>query len=110
MLGVGAGQQSRVDCVKLAGNKVRQLLQLLTLLTLGQQVKTWWLRQHPKLLGLEFKSSVKRQVISAAIMTLQSLMTLWQARVNARVRFIEGDMSDIERTAWEENFDQVKST
>jgi len=74
MLGVGAGQQSRVDCVKLAGNKV----------------KTWWLRQHPKLLGLEFKSSVKRQ-----------------ARVNARVRFIEGDMSDIERTAWEENFDQV---
>lgn len=34
MLGVGAGQQSRVDCVKLAGNKVRQLLQLLTLLTL----------------------------------------------------------------------------
>merc|ERR1712010_396670 len=60
MLGVGAGQQSRVDCVKLAGKKVA----------------TWWMRQHPKLLQLPFKPSVKRQ-----------------ARVNARVRFIEGDMS-----------------
>lgn len=30
--GVGAGQQSRVDCVKLAGSKV----------------ETWYLRQHPK--------------------------------------------------------------
>eukprot|EP00439_Symbiodinium_sp_Y106_P034841 s575_g4.t1 len=32
MVGVGAGQQSRVDCVKLAGRKVA----------------TWWLRFHPK--------------------------------------------------------------
>ena len=38
MVGVGAGQQSRVDCVKLAGRKV----------------STWFLRQHPKVLGLVF--------------------------------------------------------
>ena len=36
MIGVGAGQQSRVDCVKLAGRKVA----------------TWWLRQHPQVRGL----------------------------------------------------------
>lgn len=45
MIGVGAGQQSRVDCVKLAGRKAQ----------------TWALRQHPKVLGLPFKEGVKRQ-------------------------------------------------
>ena len=45
MIGVGAGQQSRVDCVKLAGRKAR----------------LWYLRQHKKVLSLPFKSSVKRQ-------------------------------------------------
>ena len=44
MVGVGAGQQSRVDCVKLAGRKVA----------------TWWLRRHPKVLALPFKAEVKR--------------------------------------------------
>lgn len=44
MVGVGAGQQSRVDCVKLAGRKVA----------------TWWLRSHPKVKGLPFKADVKR--------------------------------------------------
>jgi len=74
MVGVGAGQQSRVDCVKLAGRKVA----------------TWYLRQHPKVNGLKFKPSVKRQ-----------------ERVNARVRYIEGDMTDIERAAWEEQFEEI---
>merc|ERR1712087_1073703 len=45
MIGVGAGQQSRVDCVKLAGRKV----------------STWRLRYHPKVMGLQFKDGVKRQ-------------------------------------------------
>eukprot|EP00283_Hemiselmis_rufescens_P005866 CAMPEP_0173426594 /NCGR_PEP_ID=MMETSP1357-20121228/6021_1 /TAXON_ID=77926 /ORGANISM="Hemiselmis rufescens, Strain PCC563" /LENGTH=610 /DNA_ID=CAMNT_0014390297 /DNA_START=1 /DNA_END=1833 /DNA_ORIENTATION=+ len=74
MVGVGAGQQSRVDCVKLAGRKVT----------------TWWMRQHPKVLGLQFKEGVKRQ-----------------ARVNARVRYIEGDMTDFERAEWEQQFSTV---
>merc|ERR1712187_305495 len=38
MIGVGAGQQSRVDCVKLAGRKV----------------STWKLRFHPKVMALPF--------------------------------------------------------
>jgi phosphoribosylaminoimidazolecarboxamide formyltransferase/IMP cyclohydrolase len=74
MVGVGAGQQSRVDCVKLAGRKV----------------STWYLRQHPKVLGLQFKKGVKRQ-----------------DRVNARVRYIEGDFTDEERVRWEMQFDIV---
>merc|ERR1711953_1132065 len=45
MIGVGAGQQSRVDCVKLAGRKL----------------STWRCRFHPKVMGLKFKDGVKRQ-------------------------------------------------
>lgn len=44
MIGVGAGQQSRVDCVKLAGKKV----------------ETWYLRHHPLVRALPFKQEVKR--------------------------------------------------
>jgi phosphoribosylaminoimidazolecarboxamide formyltransferase/IMP cyclohydrolase len=72
MIGVGAGQQSRVDCVKLAGRKV----------------STWRLRFHPKVTALKFKDGVKRQ-----------------DRVNARVRYIEGDMQQAEYTEWLKNFD-----
>ena len=74
MIGVGAGQQSRVDCVKLAGRKV----------------KTWYLRQHPKVMGLKFKSSVKKQ-----------------DKINARVRYIEGDLTTAERPSWESNFEEI---
>ena len=43
-VGVGAGQQSRVHCTRLAGNKA----------------DIWWLRQHPKVLALPFKDDVRR--------------------------------------------------
>jgi len=45
MIGIGAGQQSRVDCTKLAGSKA----------------DVWHLGRHPKVLGLKFKEGVKRQ-------------------------------------------------
>ncbi|HVH06167.1 MAG TPA: phosphoribosylaminoimidazolecarboxamide formyltransferase, partial [Myxococcota bacterium] len=45
MIGIGAGQQSRVDCTKLAGAKA----------------DLWHLRRHPKVLSLAFKKGVKRQ-------------------------------------------------
>lgn len=45
MIGIGAGQQSRVDCTKLAGEKA----------------DLWHLRTHPKVLGLRFKKGVKKQ-------------------------------------------------
>ena len=43
-IGVGAGQQSRVHCTRLAGNKA----------------DTWYLRQHPKVLGLQFVEGIRR--------------------------------------------------
>ena len=45
MIGIGAGQQSRVDCTKLAGAKA----------------DVWQLRRHPKVLGLRFARGVKQQ-------------------------------------------------
>ena len=45
MIGIGAGQQSRVDCTKLAGAKA----------------DLWHLRRHPRVLSLAFKKGVKRQ-------------------------------------------------
>ena len=43
-IGVGAGQQSIIHCTRLAGNKA----------------DIWHLRQHPKVLGLQFKEDIKR--------------------------------------------------
>ena len=43
-IGVGAGQQSRIHCTRLA----------------GQKADNWYLRQHPKVLGLQFVAGIRR--------------------------------------------------
>lgn len=43
-IGIGAGQQSRIHCTRLAGNKADE----------------WWLRQCPKVINLPFKESIRR--------------------------------------------------
>ncbi len=43
-IGIGAGQQSRIHCTRLAGSKA----------------DNWFLRQHPKVLGLSFKQGLGR--------------------------------------------------
>ena len=43
-IGVGAGQQSRIHCTRLAGSKA----------------EIWWLRQHPKVLDLRFVECIRR--------------------------------------------------
>ena len=43
-IGIGAGQQSRIHCTRLAGEKA----------------DIWWLRQHPKTLALPFLETMKR--------------------------------------------------
>ena len=43
-IGIGAGQQSRIHCTRLAGNKA----------------DTWWLRQHDKVLNLPWKDNIRR--------------------------------------------------
>ena len=43
-IGIGAGQQSRIHCTRLAGNKA----------------DVWFLRQHPKVMGLPFREDIRR--------------------------------------------------
>ena len=43
-IGIGAGQQSRIHCTRLAGSKA----------------DNWWLRQSPQVLGLKFVDNIKR--------------------------------------------------
>ncbi|MFP5224868.1 MAG: phosphoribosylaminoimidazolecarboxamide formyltransferase [Actinomycetota bacterium] len=61
MIGIGADQQSRVDCVRLAGGKA----------------DSWWLRRHPRLRQIEYKSAVPRQ-----------------DRINLLTRLLEGDLTE----------------
>lgn len=72
VIGVAAGQQSRVDCVKLGGRKV----------------SVWYLRQHPKTQELwNLFRKVKRQ-----------------EKINAIVRYVEGDFTPIEYESWKQLF------
>ena len=50
-IGVGAGQQSRIHCTRLAGDKA----------------DIWWLRQHPKVLALPFLPDIRRPARDNAI-------------------------------------------
>ena len=51
IVGIGAGQQSRIHCTRLAGTKA----------------DLWWLRHHPSVLELPFKKGVKRAEKANAI-------------------------------------------
>ncbi|KAG4304902.1 hypothetical protein PORY_001577 [Pneumocystis oryctolagi] len=51
IIGLGAGQQSRIHCSRLAGTKA----------------ENWWLRHHPKILEFKFLPSIKRPEKSNAI-------------------------------------------
>ncbi|XP_058042037.1 bifunctional purine biosynthesis protein ATIC [Ahaetulla prasina] len=51
VIGIGAGQQSRIHCTRLAGDKAN----------------FWWLRHHPRVLSMKFKTGIKRAEISNAI-------------------------------------------
>ena len=74
MLGIGAGQQSRIDCIKLAGCKV----------------DTWWLRQHPQVRKLLFRPELKAVDC-----------------INARIAYLEGDMTPSEHEAWRTLFTET---
>ena len=67
MIGIGAGQQSRVDCTKLAGRKA----------------ETWHLRSHPRVRSLPFREEVGNV-----------------EKTNARIAFIESEMTAPERSSW----------
>ena len=73
-VGVGAGQQSRIHCVRLA----------------GQKADLWWLRQHPAILDLRFKTGIKRP-----------------DRDNAIDQFLRDDVTQNEKVDWGNIFAQT---
>jgi phosphoribosylaminoimidazolecarboxamide formyltransferase/IMP cyclohydrolase len=73
-IGVGAGQQSRIHCVRLA----------------GQKADLWWLRQHPTILDLRFKTGIKRP-----------------DRDNAIDQFLRDDVTQNEKADWSNIFAQT---
>ena len=74
VIGTGAGQQSRVHCVRLACAKA----------------DNWYLRLHPKVLGMKFAKGLKRP-----------------ERINAIDIYLQDDVTPAELRAWEANFREV---
>ncbi|BEI80568.1 hypothetical protein CcaverHIS002_0110970 [Cutaneotrichosporon cavernicola] len=77
VIGLGAGQQSRIHCTRLAGDKA----------------DNWWLRHHPRVLALPFKKGTKRADKANAI----DLFVTGEAFV----------ASPQERAQWESLFDEA---
>jgi phosphoribosylaminoimidazolecarboxamide formyltransferase/IMP cyclohydrolase len=74
VIGNGAGQQSRIHCTRLAAGKA----------------DTWWLRQHPAVLGLAFPTGISRV-----------------DRDNAIDQYLREDLTSAEETVWRSCFDEV---
>ncbi|KAJ1563907.1 5-aminoimidazole-4-carboxamide ribonucleotide (AICAR) transformylase/IMP cyclohydrolase, partial [Nowakowskiella sp. JEL0078] len=77
VVGLGAGQQSRIHCTRLASEKADAL----------------WNRQHPKVLAMQFKKTTKRADKSNAI----------DLYVTGELRYLEGQ----DRADWEAMFEVV---
>lgn len=74
VIGNGAGQQSRVHCTRLAGGKA----------------DTWWLRQHPRVLKMQFKRGTGRP-----------------ERDNAIDQYLREDVIPVEERIWRQSFRAV---
>lgn len=92
-LGIGAGQQSRIDGTRLAGAKT----------------DTWWLRRHPAVAGLAFPASVplSEQVSWRIRLAEGGLDTLERARLTACVLDGITELAAGERAAWLRRLDGV---
>lgn len=86
-LGIGAGQQSRVDCTRLAGTKAG----------------IWWLRRHPAVRGLSFRPGVRRQDrISWQIRYAEGGLTRHEARQLAgALSGPAGELTADQRAQWQ---------
>ncbi|GCB47866.1 phosphoribosylaminoimidazolecarboxamide formyltransferase [Streptomyces sp. NL15-2K] len=92
-LGIGAGQQSRVDCTRLAGAKV----------------DTWWLRRHPSVRALSFRPGIRRQDrINWQIRFIEGDLTPDEARHLEEVLVTPaGELTADERAQWIQCLDRV---
>ena len=86
MIGIGAGQQSRVDCTKLAGSKA----------------DVWHLQRHPRVLGLSFRDGVKKQErINWRVRFIEGdLLPSEQERLNEALVEPAAPLSADEKAAW----------
>jgi phosphoribosylaminoimidazolecarboxamide formyltransferase/IMP cyclohydrolase len=73
-IGVGAGQQSRIHCTRLAGSKA----------------DIWYLRQHPKVLGLKFKETAGRP-----------------ERDNTIDQYLRDDITEAEMRIWQDILEEI---
>lgn len=94
IIGLGAGQQSRIHCTRLAGSKA----------------DLWWLRHHPRVLALPFKKGVKRAEKANAIDLFVSGEVLdggeklqWESQFET----IPAPLTDEERKEWAAKLDGV---
>jgi phosphoribosylaminoimidazolecarboxamide formyltransferase/IMP cyclohydrolase len=74
VIGAGAGQQSRIHCTRLACSKA----------------DTWYLRQHPAVLGLQFKEGLSRPELN-----------------NAIDQYLRDDLTEAEESVWQDFFDEA---
>ncbi len=85
-IGIGAGQQSRVHCTRLAGGKA----------------DLWWLRQHPRVLGLQFAKGANRAEMNNTI-DLFLLDDITAPEEELLAAGIEGEVAKLtreEKRAW----------
>lgn len=95
VIGLGAGQQSRIHCTRLAGDKA----------------DNWWLRQHPRVLGFKWAKGVKRPEKSNAIDLYVSnqIPTSEPEKCEYESKFAElpAPLSSEERTEWLSKLENV---
>ena len=93
MIGIGAGQQSRVDCTKLAGSKA----------------ETWFMRQHPKVRNLPFHEQVSNvERTNARILCIDGGMTDHELRAwESQFRSPAEELSHSEKAEWLANLKGV---
>ncbi|KAF7976356.1 hypothetical protein HWV62_6905 [Athelia sp. TMB] len=94
IIGLGAGQQSRIHCTRLAGSKA----------------DNWWLRHHPRVLSLPFKKGVKRAEKANAIDLFvggEPLDGGEKAQWEGNFESVPGPLTAEERAEWAAKLDGV---
>lgn len=86
VIGVGAGQQSRIHCTRLAGGKA----------------DNWWLRQHPRVVSFQFKEGIGRAAMNNAIdlYILDEVDEIERPFWEANFREVPEPLTDAERAEW----------
>lgn len=90
VIGIGAGQQSRIHCTRLAGDKA----------------DNWFLRLHPRVQKMQFKPTLKRADISNVI-DLYVNNQISQEDLNAQLQEPVQLLTQDEKSEWVKGLDQV---